>query len=156
MDSEAKLYLERAENKLLLAKTNFDISIEKTIKEFLNIPKDKTFFNDVISDAYYAIFYATNSYLITKGVKTSPPEEHKKTYDYFLEFVKSGELNKELLEIYETESSKAESLLKIFFDEKRKRGIFTYNIKSEANIPFATESINNARKFVSAINSLIN
>jgi hypothetical protein len=42
-------------------------------------------------------------------------------------------------------------LLKIFIDEKRKRGIFTYNIKSDANIPVAKESLENSKKFISMI-----
>lgn len=155
MDSEAKLYLERAENELLLAKTNFDISIKNQLKDVLGIPKEKTFFNNVISQAYYSIFYSAKAYLLKKNIKTRPPEEHKKTYEEFKKFVDSGKLNKQLLEIYDAETEKAEVLLKIFFSEKRKRGIFTYNVKSEANIPSAQESINNAKTFVSLIKSLI-
>lgn len=156
MDSEVKLYIERADNKILLAKTNFEISIQPKLKEIHNLPKERTFFNDVISDAYYAIFYASKAYILSKGIKTFPPEEHKKTYDSFAGFVNSGELNKELLDIYITEVIKAQSLLKIFFDEKRKRGIFTYNVKSDANIPYAQESINNAKRFVSVIKAILN
>ncbi len=155
MDSEVKLYLERAENELLLAKTNFDISIKYQLKEILGIPKEKTFFNDVISQAYYSIFYSAKAYLLKRNIKTKPPEEHKKTYEEFKRFVDSGKINKQLLEIYDAETEKAEVLLKIFFSEKRKRGIFTYNVKSEANIPSAQESTNNARTFVSLIKSLV-
>src|SRR3989344_3732265 len=155
MDSEIKIYIERANNELLLAKVNFNISIEIKLKDILSIPREKTFFNDVISQAYYSIFYAAKAYLLSNGIKTKPPEEHKKTYKSFKKFVQSGKIDKELLEIYETESEKAEILLKILFEEKRKRGIFTYNVKSEANIPSANESIDNAIKFVSVIISLI-
>jgi hypothetical protein len=38
-----------------------------------------------------------------------------------------------LAEIYEEETDKAENLLKIFFDEKRKRGRFFYNLNYNAN-----------------------
>lgn len=155
MDSESKLYLERAENELLLAKTNFDISIKNQLKGILGIPKEKTFFNDVISQAYYAIFYSAKAYLTNRGIKTSPPEEHKKTYGEFKKLVYSNKLRDQLLEIYEKETEKAEVLLKIFFSEKRKRGIFTYNVKSEANIPSAMESIENAKTFISSINEII-
>jgi putative endonuclease len=125
----------------LLANTNFNISTEIELKDILSIPHEKTFFNDVISQAYYSIFYAAKAYLLNNGIKTMPPEEHKKTYKSFKKFVQSGKIDKELLEIYETESEKAEVLLKILFEEKRKRGIFTYNVKSEANIPSTKESI---------------
>ena len=83
------------------------------------------------------------------------PEEHRKTLQEFAKFVNNGVLDKELLIIYESEIAKADALLKIFKVERKKRGIFTYNVKSEANIPSANESIDNAIKFVSVIISLI-
>lgn len=156
MVSSAELFIERADNELLLAKMNFDISKEEKLKEILNIPKEKTFFNNVISQAYYSIFYAAKAYLETKNIHTSPPEEHKKTYEEFKKIIDLGELKMELFEIYEKETIKAETLLEIFFSEKRKRGLFTYSIKSEANIPVAQESIENAKKFISPIKSIIN
>ncbi len=151
MDSEAKIYLERADSKILLAKTVFDISMSRQLKGILGITQDKTFFSDVISMAYYGIFYAAKAYLLSERIKTSPPEEHKKTYDEFKKFVASGRIGRQLLDIYDEETQKAEALLKIFHDERRKRGIFTYNVKSEANIPAARESIDNARDFISAV-----
>ena len=155
MDSEWKIYLNRAENELILANVNLDISIKPELKKILGILLDKTFFNDVISESYYSIFYSAKAYLLFKGIKTYAPEEHKKTYEEFKKLVESGKLDRELLEIYEIENEKAEVLLKIFFYEKRKRGNFTYNLKSEANIPRAEESIKNAKKFVSTIKHLI-
>ena len=156
MDSRVKLYMERAENKLLLAKTNFDISTNINVKKFLNLPEKETFYNDVISQSYYAIFYSAKSFLISKGIKTSAPEEHKKTYEEFKKFIDSGEIDKFLLEIYDSEAEKAEYLLKIYLLEKGKRGRFTYNINAEANIPYAQESLKNSRKFVSVIKSILN
>lgn len=155
MDSKVKLYLQRAENELLLSKTSFEISTNPKYKEFLNIPGDKTFFNDVISQAYYAIFYSAKAYLLSKGIETLPPEEHKKTYYKFREMVLTGKISRNLAEIYEQETIKAEALLNILFEEKRKRGIFTYNVKSEANIPYANESITNAKTFVSLIKRIV-
>jgi hypothetical protein len=69
-------------------------------------------------------------------------------------FVKDGMLNYELLKIYEHEIIKADALLQIFKLEKGKRGNFIYNIKSEANLPYAKESIENAKKFISIIKGL--
>lgn len=155
MDSEIKIYLDRADNKVLLAKTSFDISVSPALKEMLNLGAGKTFFNDAIALAYYGIFYAAKAYLLTKNIRTYAPEEHKKTYEEFKKFVISGELDNELLHIYEAETQKAEVLLRIFFNEKRKRGIFTYNVKSEANIPAAQESIDHAKKFISLLKVLL-
>jgi len=156
VDSKVELYLKRADDELLLAKINFDISTKKQLKELFKIPFDKTFFNDVISEAYYSIFYSAKSYLLSKRIETSAPEEHKKTYEEFKKFVENGILGGELLEIYDIEVGKAEALLKILFKEKGKRGRFTYNINSNANIPVAMNSIQNAKKFASIIKVIIN
>jgi len=155
MNSTAKLYLERANNKIILAKMNFEVSAKPELKKTLGIPIEQTFYNDVISQSYYAIFYAAKAFLTDKGIETSPPEEHKKTYEEFKKMVESGELNHDLLEIYESEREKAEELLKIFYIEKKKRGRFTYNVNANANIPYAEESIKNAIKFTTAIKSIM-
>ena len=155
MDSEVKLYINRAEDEFLLAENDMKSSTDLKIKEVLGIQENKTFFYSVISHAYYCIFYTVKAYLLSKGIKTEAPEEHKKTYEEFKKIVDSGELDKQLLDIYEKETEKAEVLLKILFKEKRKRGIFTYNLKSEANLPYAQESIENSRKFVSIIKSTL-
>ena len=155
MDSEVNLYLIRAEDEFMLAEKDMKISTDIKLKAALGIPKEKTFFYSVITHAYYSIFYSAKAYLLSKGIKTEPPEEHKKTYREFSKFVRNGILDKELLKIYEDAIEKADSLLKIFKLEKKKRGIFTYNIKSEANLPYAKESIDNARKFISMIKIVI-
>jgi uncharacterized protein (UPF0332 family) len=155
MDSEVNLYLLRAEDEFLLSQNDLQVSTDDKTKDFLGIPKDKTFYYSVISHAYYSIFYAAKAYLLNKGIKTKVPNEHKKTFMEFKKFVKEGILDKELLEIYEAEIIKADFLLKIFQSEKKKRGTFTYQMKSEANLPFARESIENARKFISNIKAII-
>ncbi len=155
MDIKVNGYLERAENGLILARANFDLSTQDKAKEVLNISLDRTFFNDVISESYYAIFYSAKAFLLSLDIKTEPPEEHKKTYDEFRKIVESKRLDYQLAQIYEEESNKAETLLRIFFDEKRNRGRFTYNVNANANKPFAEQSIKNARFFVSTIKFLI-
>lgn len=155
MDIRVKGYLDRAENELILAKANFELSTQVRAKEMLKIPANKTFFNNVISESYYAIFYSAKAYLISQNVETSTPEEHKKTYLEFKIIVDSKKLDKQLAEIYEEESNKAETLLRIFFDEKRNRGRFTYNVNANANMPFAEQSIKNAKFFISTIKHLL-
>lgn len=155
MDIRVKGYLERAENELIVANANFSISTEKEIKTKLGISTNKTFFNNVISESYYSIFYSAKAFLISLQIITEAPEEHKKTYNEFRKIVQSRKLDRQLARIYEEESNKAETLLKIFFYEKRNRGRFTYNINANANNPFAQRSISNARFFCSAIRHLI-
>lgn len=155
MDSEVNLFLIRAEDEFLLAQKDLQVSIDNKTKDILGIPKDKTFYYSVISHAYYSIFYASKAYLLNKGIKTKTPNEHNKTFNIFKRFVKEGVLDKELLMIYKAEIIKADFLLRIFKSEKKKRGTFTYQMRSEANLPFAQESIENARKFISNIKAII-
>jgi len=155
MDSLVKLYLIRAEDEFLLAQNDLKVSTDLAIKNVLGVQIEKTFFFSVITHAYYSIFYAAKAYLLMQNFKTRPPEEHKKTYKAFDEVVRSGALDRHLLKIYKSEIIKADALLKIFRIERRKRGLFTYSVKSEANLPFAKESIENARKFVSSVKVLI-
>jgi len=155
MVSETKLYLDRAEDEILLSKKDLELSTNNNTKELFGISVEKTFYYSVISHAYYSIFYTAKAYLYLKGIITQAPDEHQKTYDKFRTFIERGILDNELLRIYENEISKAESLLRIFFLEKDKRGRFTYNIKSEANLPYAKESLGNARRFVSVIKAII-
>ena len=155
MDSIINLYFKRAENEIILARTILDISIQPNLKKIHNIPEDRTFFNGVISHSYYAIFYSAKAYLISKWIKTSLPNEHEKTYLELKKFVQKGVLDEELLKIYDSEIIKADSLLNIFKTEKKKRGAFTYNVQSEANLPYAKESINNSRKFLSILKSIL-
>ena len=155
MDIRVKGYLDRAENELILAKANFELSTQASAKEMLKIPANKTFFNNVISEGYYAIFYSAKAYLISQNIETSAPEEHKKTYDEFKKVVESKKLDRQLAEIYDEESNKAETLLRIFFYEKRNRGRFTYNLNANANLPFAQGSIKNAIIFLSTIKNLL-
>lgn len=155
MDINIKRYLDRAESELILANANFSLSTSNEIKDLFKIQKDKTFFNNVISESYYAIFYTAKAYLLSLNIKTAPPEEHKKTYNEFKKIVFSGKIDKELLNIYDEETYKAETLLQIFFYEKRNRGRFTYNLNSEANKPFAETSLKNSKIFCIAIKNLI-
>jgi uncharacterized protein (UPF0332 family) len=155
VDIRVKDYLDRAENQILLAKANFRLSTSDDAKEVLNIPPESTFFNNVISESYYAIFYSAKAFLLASGTKTEAPEEHRKTYEEFKKIVESRRLDRQLAEIYEEESGKAEKLLRIFFNEKRDRGRFTYNVNANANKPFAEASIKNAVYFVRIIKHII-
>ncbi len=155
MDSEVELFILRAEDEFLLASSEMKMSTDMKVKEALGIIENKTFFHSVISHSYYSIFYSAKAYLLNKGIKTETPSEHLKTYLELKKLAKEGILSKELLDIYEDEIEKADSLLKIFKEEKSKRGSFVYNVKSEANKPYAQESIDHARIFISSIKSIL-
>ena len=152
MDSLSKLYMERSENELRLAKALLMLSEDEIIKKQLQAEPADTFYSAVISHAYYAIFYATKALLLTKGIDPKPPEIHKRTYEEFKkEFVDTGILDVELLKIYNEMIVTADELLNIFEREKWKRGHFTYRTIPQANQPFANESVEHARKFLQNI-----
>ena len=155
MDSDTRLYLERAENELGLAEIIMQLSINQDLQaKIFEARKADTFFSAVISHAYYSIFYTAKAYLIMNGIITKVPEEHKKTYKEFKRLVKQGIIDKELLTLYEEVLIKAEELLGIFKLEKKKRGEFTYQRISQANKEPAKESLENAKTFFKNIYDL--
>ena len=151
------LYLERAENELELAKIVFKITDEKEIQEdVFSIKQPLTFFSAVISHSYYCIFYAAKAYLIKKGIKNEPPEEHKKTFEEFKKLVEAGIIDVELLKIYESVMVKADALLQIFKMEKKKRGDFTYQKIPQANKAPAETSLKHAQTFFKHVYNILN
>jgi uncharacterized protein (UPF0332 family) len=156
MDSMVRLYARRAENELKLAEIIFHISGNNELKTRLKANEEDTFYSASISHAYYSIFYSAKALLLTKGIKTESPEIHKKTYDEFKSnFVDTGELDIELLKIYKAMLVSADELLSLFKEEKRNRGHFTYQTVAQANMPYADNSIKNARKFTANILAVI-
>jgi len=156
MDSLVKIYLERAENEFRFAKVAFNLSGSEEFKIKLGANKRDTFYSSVISHCYYAIFYSAKALLLSRGIKTKIPNEHKKTYEEFKKnFVDSGKMDKTLLKIYGDLIIKADELLSLFAYEKRKRGNFTYKTISQANKEPAKESLGNALLFFKNINVII-
>jgi len=122
--------------------------------ETFGVGDPETYYSAVIAHCYYSIFYSAKAYLLLKGVKITAPEEHRKSYEAFRKFVENGELDVELLRLYQQVLVRADVLLGIFREEKRKRGEFTYRTMPQANRDPARESVNNARTFFSNIHFL--
>ena len=151
-----KNYLDRAENELIISDSLKRLSQEKEAKQFFKMEERNTFYSAVISHAYYSIFYSAKAILLSKGITTSSPEVHKKTFDAFkLHFIDSGILDVKLLEIYKKLVVRADELLEIFKEEKRKRGDFTYKTIPQANKKPAEDSVKNAKLFSVNIRKVI-
>src|SRR3989339_133700 len=157
MNDEAELYLQRAENELVVAQMLFDISSNQALqKEQFRLEKDFTFYSTVIGHSYYFIFYSAKAILIKTSIKTEAPEVHKKTLEAFEKYlVNTGKLDMELLKIYQKMVVRADALLGIFSMEKRKRGEFTYQKLPQANKEPARESLSNASFFFKNINKIL-
>ena len=150
---DLKLYIHRSENELKLADIIFTLSEKQKIQtDVFDIKDPETYYSATITHCYYSIFYAAKAYLLKKGIKVTAPEEHKKTFEEFKKFVDSGELDVELLKIYHEALIRAELLLGIFKEEKKKKGEFTYRTIPQANKSPAKQSIDHAKIFFKHIN----
>lgn len=148
MDSNSELYFKRSQNELNLSRMILKLSTEKKIQlDVFEIEEEDTYFSSVISHSYFSIFYAAKAYLISKGIKTKAPEEHKKTFLEFKRLVENGTIDVELLKMYEEVLIRADTLLGIFSKEKSKRGRFTYQKLAQANLDPAKESLERAKMF---------
>jgi uncharacterized protein (UPF0332 family) len=154
MDSLFNLYLKRSQNELNLSLIIMRISGDRNMQVSVLKTQEDTYYSAAISHAYYCIFYAAKAYLLTKGIKTEPPHEHKKTLREFKRLVSNGIVDVELLNIYEETVIKADALMHIFDLEKEKRGRFTYKTLPQTNYAPAKESIENAQKFFRHIYNL--
>ena len=156
MDSLVEIYLERANNEIMAAESLKRLSEQNEDKKNFDLPLNISFYSSVISHSYYAIFYSTKALLLTKNIKTSSPEVHKKTFEEFKKnFADAGILDVSLLKIYNKMMIRADELLQIFKDERWKRGYFTYQTIPQANKPYADESIKHSKFFVSNIMKVI-
>ena len=157
MDSDTNICLDRANNELLLASAIHLLSNEPKVKEeTFNLPREITFYSAVIAHAYYSIFYSAKAYLISKGFAVPEQGQHNAVYQKFKKIVKTGELNHELLIIYEDTKVKAEILLSILEYEEEKRTEYTYKKLPQANKEPAEKSLENASFFISHIKEFIN
>ncbi len=120
-DKSIRAYIERAENSFRLAKAVHNLSGNEEVKISLEANPNDTFYSAVITHAYYSMFYIAKAYLMSKGIMTSPPDEHKKIYEQLVKCTEKGILRYDLLKIYEEIAIKAETLLGIFDNEKWKR-----------------------------------
>jgi len=156
MDSVIEIYLDRANNEIMAAKSLKRLSEKEKDKISFELPEDTSFYSSVISHSYYAIFYAAKALLLTKGIKTKAPEVHKKTFEIFKEeFVDTNELDVKLLKIYKKMIVRADELLEIFKGEKWKRGHFTYQTIPQANKEPAEDSLKNSIFFVSNVMKVV-
>jgi len=152
---DSSLYIHRAENEIKLAEMIFVISEKPNIqKDIFEIKDPETYYSAVIAHSYYSIFYSAKAYLTKKGITVSAPEEHKKAFEEFKNFVDKGIIDVELLKIYQQALVRADYLLGIFKEEKSKRGRFTYRTMPQANKEPAKESIERAKTFFKHMNNL--
>jgi len=155
MDLGDETLIERAEHEIVLSELLNKLSGNIPEREALNVSVGITFYSAVISHAYYSIFYSAKYYLRSKNIVIPEQGQHNFVYRKFKKLAKTGELDKELLEIYEDAKVKAETLLLILEDEEKKRTEYTYKTYPQANKAPAEKSIENAKFFVAHIRKFV-
>lgn len=152
---QSHLKWQKSVNDLSLAKCVFKISTSDEIKAALGYPEDTTFFDWAIIASYYSIFHATQAILGLKRIKINSRMHHATLIAFAKHFIINDELAAELFLIYENAEEKAKDLLAIYEEEMGKRGVFQYHKLSRSNEYPAKESIENATKFLNAMQEVL-
>jgi len=119
MDSKVSLLLQRADNEILAGRSLKKLSEDEKETISFELPQGTTFYSAVISHSYYAIFYSTKAYLISKNINLKSTQgQHQQVYFKFKKHVRDGIIEEELLKIYEEVKIKAEVLLDIIKNER--------------------------------------
>ncbi|MBI2140222.1 HEPN domain-containing protein [Candidatus Woesearchaeota archaeon] len=156
MDSKVEMFLKRARGEIDAAEVLFNVSGKKELKEALSLAEESTFYSGAVSHAYYSIFYCAKAMLLCLCIETSSPDIHKKTFEKFKKsFVDTGEFDAKLFLIYQEMIVRAEALLGIYREEKKKRGDFTYHTIPQANREPAEQSLKNAKVFYKHCNAYL-
>jgi len=158
-------FLNNAENSLNSAKLLFEVSTKNELKNTTGFPNFNGFLW-VINSSYYSMFYLVRALLENEGIKIKTETSiHAVVFDalvYF--FYLTQKLQKKLIEDFaEAEAEaleilgkeKAKELIENYFYEKKKRGIFTYEMGAIAMQNKAQTSLERAKKFNEEIRKLI-
>jgi len=151
---QSHLKWQKAVNDLALSKALLRISTEKPLRDSLRFSSE-TFFDWVIVSSYYSIFHAAQALLGIKKVKIMERMHYATLIAFAKHYISNHELAEELFLLYENAEQKAQELLSILEDEKRKRGIFQYHRLSRNNIDPAKESVENAKTFLKAVEEIL-
>jgi uncharacterized protein (UPF0332 family) len=158
-------FLTNAKNSLNSANVLFDVSTKKDLQAGMGHPGFDGYLW-VINASYYSMFYTVRALLENEGIKLrSDMSIHLVAFDAMVHFFYvTGKLQKRLVE-YFAESreeaaellghEKAEELIHDYFSEKRKRGIFTYEMGQFAIESKARTSLERAGKFYEEIERII-
>lgn len=163
-------YRKQANLSIIAADLLYNLSTEKSSKDFHNLDAKYECFLWVINASYYSMFYAVHALLTYKGKRISSIQGiHKITAHalvyYFLknkfiakelyeQFVESQKQAAELFNL-EDFQKKAIDLTNKYFFESDKRTKFTYETDSEVKQKHALTSLQRAKEFLNEIEKII-
>jgi uncharacterized protein (UPF0332 family) len=163
-------YKKQADLSLVTADLLYNISINKSEKDFHKLKLDYESYLWVINASYYSMFYMINALLAHKNKRILEKQGiHKFTAHAFVYyFIKNNFLAKEFYEQFIESQNEASTLLNIedfqakaielankYFNESDKRSKFTYEINDESKKNYALTSLNRAKEFVNEIEKII-
>ncbi len=154
---DIEFFLENSQKSLSSAQLLYEVSTNKKMQEATN-QKDFDGFLWVVNASYYSIFYIARALLEKDGIKLKGDASiHMLAFDALAHyFYFTGRLQKQLMEAYaeaEKEATellgqkRAHELIENYFDEKDKRGKFTYHMGEKALQSKAKTSLDRAKNF---------
>lgn len=161
----ADFFLNNSRNSFDSAKLLLEVSRNKELKNSLGFPE----FNGylwAINASYYSMFYMARALLEKNGIKIKKDESvHSIVFNAFVYyFFITGRIEKRLVEEFNDageEASillgkeKAKMIVEDYFNEKEKRGRFTYEMGEIAMQNKAETSLERARKFNEELRKMI-
>jgi hypothetical protein len=155
---EAKRNFDNYLNEGLIKKEKFNkIIFDTYIKNYKeSIKLVNKIYKEDLSDlwlivvSYYSMFYIANAYIYKLGYKTGHKIVHKITSDLLIVLVKD-KVSKKIIDDYDIEKEKAleisENLIESFEFERKKRGVFQYEIIPKLKKSKSQTSYDRAKKF---------
>lgn len=163
--AHVEFFLENAAKSLDSAQLLYKASTVKEVQAAAGL-KDFDGSLWVINASYYSMFYMARALLESEGIRLHGDQSiHVLTFDALVHyFYLSGKLQKRLLELYEVAKDeagellgkeKAHALVEDYMHEKRKRGIFTYEMGATVIKTKAKTSLDRASNFNKELLSII-
>jgi len=164
-----EFFLNNSKNSLDSAKLLFEISTKNNLKKRLGF-LDFNGFLWVINSSYYSMFYMARALLESQGIKIKTElSVHSTVFDALVYyFYLNGKLQMKLIEDFdeakeeaaeilgkEEAKEKAKELIEDYFYEKKKRGLFTYEMGAIAMENKARTTLERAKRFNEEIRKII-
>lgn len=163
-------YKKQANLSLIASDLLYNISTEKSSKEFHRLDERYECFLWAINSSYYSMFYAVHALLAYKGIRILTIQGiHKITAHALVYYcIKNNFIAKELYEQFIENQNKAIELLNIedfkkkaidltskYIYEIEKRSKFTYETTEEVKQKHAFTSLKRAKEFLNEIEKII-
>ena len=158
-------FLVNSRNSFDFATLLFKVSTNEDFRRTTGFP-DFNGFLWTINASYYSMFYLVRALLETQGIRIKTDYSvHLATFDALIYyFYANGKIEKSLIEEFQEAGAevaetlgkeRAKELIGDYFNEKEKRGRFTYEIGEIALKNKAQTSLDRAKRFNEAIRKII-